>query len=44
MQLTYKLENDGLLLEGYGETGDKKIVYQQIHDLGKKILKQKEKP
>ncbi|CAK80555.1 unnamed protein product (macronuclear) [Paramecium tetraurelia] len=44
LQLTYKLENDGLVLEGYGETGDKKIIYQQIYDLGKKILKQKDTP
>lgn len=44
MQLTYKIEKDGLILEGYGETGDKKIVYQQIYDLGKKILKEKERP
>ncbi|CAD8163530.1 unnamed protein product [Paramecium pentaurelia] len=44
LQLTYKLEKDGLILEGYGETGDKKIVYQQIYDLGKKTLKEKERP
>ncbi|CAD8063624.1 unnamed protein product [Paramecium primaurelia] len=44
LQLTYKIEKDGLILEGYGETGDKKIVYQQIYDLGKKILKEKERP
>ncbi|CAD8175152.1 unnamed protein product [Paramecium octaurelia] len=44
LQLTYKLENDGLVLEGYGETGDKQIIYQQIYDLGKKILKQKDRP
>ncbi|CAD8091544.1 unnamed protein product [Paramecium sonneborni] len=44
LQLEYQIQNDSLILEGYGETGDKNIVYQQTFDLGKKVLKQKDKP
>ncbi|CAD8079377.1 unnamed protein product [Paramecium sonneborni] len=36
--------NDNLLLEGYGETNDKKVVYQQKYDQEKKIVKFKDKP
>ncbi|CAD8055976.1 unnamed protein product [Paramecium primaurelia] len=44
LQLTYKQENDSLIFDGYGEREDKKIVYQQIHHLEKKTLKQNMKP
>ncbi|CAD8157912.1 unnamed protein product [Paramecium pentaurelia] len=44
LQLTYRQVNDSLIFDGYGEREDQKIVYQQIHHLEKKTLKQNQKP
>ncbi|CAD8154681.1 unnamed protein product [Paramecium octaurelia] len=44
LQLSYRQENDSLIFDGYGEIGNKKVIYQQIHNVGKKALKQNQKP
>ncbi|CAK76455.1 unnamed protein product (macronuclear) [Paramecium tetraurelia] len=44
LQLSYRQENDSLIFDGYGESGNKKVIYQQIHNFAKKGLIQNQKP